>query len=235
MVAPKAKQMEALEKIHQLQGHQGFQKYQSGIAIAVWWLGVTKILENFIKTCTVCQKTISQKKEPLMSSPLPSHPWEKLATDLFELNGSTYIVLEDYYSCFMGVQKLTSTMSASVIAFLKPMFAQYGIPVTLASDNGLQFSSAEMKEFAEVYGFHHITTSPYYSQANGQAEFTVRTVKNLLHNAKEPHMALLSYCVMPLEWCGLTPAELVMGRKIKTDLPQPKSHLDSHTESERIT
>ena len=124
----------------------------------------------------------------------------------------------------MEVQKLTSTTSASVIAFLKPMFAQYGIPVTLVSDNGPQFSSAEMKEFTETYGFHHITTSPYYPQANGQAERAVRTVKNLLCNAKDPHMALLSYRAMPLEWCGLTPAELLMGHKIRTDLPQSKSN-----------
>ena len=219
MVVPEAKQMETLEKIHQR--HQGFQKCRSRIATAVWWLGATKALENFIKTCTVCQKTIPQKNEPLMSSPLPSYPWEKLATDL---NGSTYIVLVDYYSRFMEVQKLTSTTSASVIAFLKPMFARYGIPVTLVSDNGPQFSSAEMKEFAEAYGFHHITTSPYYPQANGQAERTVRTMKNLLHNAKDPHMALLSYRATPLEWCGLTPAELLMGHKIRTDLPQPKSN-----------
>ena len=91
------------------------------------------------------------------------------------------------------------------------MFSYYGILFTLISDNGPQFSSAEMKEFAEAYGFHHITMSPYYPLANGQAECTVLTMKNLLHNAKDPHMALLSYCATPLEWCGLIPAELLMG------------------------
>ena len=49
------------------------------------------------------------------------------------------------------------------------MFTHYEIPVTLISDNSPQFSSAEMKEFIEVYGFHQITTSPYYQQANVQA------------------------------------------------------------------
>lgn len=78
------------------------------------------------------------------------------------------------------------------------MFACYGIPSTLISDNGPHFSSVEMKEFAEANRFQHITTSPYYPQANGQAEHTVCTVKNLLRNAKDPHMALLSYRAMPL-------------------------------------
>ena len=89
-----------------------------------------------------------------MTTQLPNHPWEKLATDLFELKGSTYILLVDYYSRFVEVQKLNSTTTASVIAFLKPTFARYGIPATLISDNGPQFSSAEIKEFApKLTGF----------------------------------------------------------------------------------
>ena len=44
-----------------------------------------------------------------------------------------------------------------------------------------------------------------------------------MHNAKDPHMALLSYRATSLEWCGLTPAELLMYHKIRIDLPQPKS------------
>ena len=100
-----------------------------------------------------------------------------MATDLFKLNASTYIVLVDYYSHCVEVQKLTSTTSASVIAFLKPTFSHYEIPATLISDNAPQFSSAEMKEFAEANGFHHITTSPYYPQVNGQAERIVCTME----------------------------------------------------------
>ena len=37
-------------------------------------------------------------------------------------------------------------------------------------------------------------------------------------------MALLSYRATPLPWCGLSPAELLMGRKIRTDVPQLKSN-----------
>ena len=113
---------------------------------------------------------------------------------------------------------MTSTTSASVVAILKSTFSHYEIPATLISDNCPQFSSAEMKEFAEAYGFYHITTSPYYPQANGQAERSVYH-ENLLHNAKDPHMALLSYHATPLKWCGLILAELLMGRNIRTDLP----------------
>jgi len=113
---------------------------------------------------------VPAQKEPLLSTVLPSHPWEKLAMDLFDLKGKTYILLVDYYSRFVKVQQLQSTTTSSVISFLKPIFTRYGFPVTLISDNGPQFTSVEIKQFAETYGFHHITSSPYYPQANGQAE-----------------------------------------------------------------
>ena len=100
------------------------------------------------------------------------------------------------------------------------MFSHYEIPPTLISDNGPQFSSAQIKEFVEAYGFHIITTIPHCPQANGQAEHMGSAYhENLLHNAKDPHMALLSYHATPLKWCGLILAELLMGRNIRTDLP----------------
>ena len=81
-----------------------------------------------------------------------------------------------------------------------------------------------MKEFAQIYKFHHISSSPYYPQANGLAERMVTTAKKLLEHSTDPYRALLSYRATPLPWCGLSPAELLMGRKIRTDIPQVKNH-----------
>jgi len=60
-----------------------------------------------------------------------------------------------------------------------------------------------MKQFAETTDF----ISPYYPQANGQAEWTVHTVENLFQNAKDPYMALLSYHATSMQWCDLSPAD----------------------------
>ena len=88
------------------------------------------------------------------------------------------------------------------------MFSHYGYLFTLISYNGPQFSLAEMKEFTEslwiLDSYHYM--SPYYPQVNGQAECKVLTMTDLLRNAKDPHMTLLTYCAMPLELCGLIPA-----------------------------
>ena len=152
----------------------------------------------------------------------PKHPWEKVGSDLFELNGSTYLLVVDYFSRFIEIQKLLSINSRSVILALKAIFSRHGVPATLVSDNGPQYASREMQEFAESYGFKHVTSSPYFPQSNGMVERSVKTVKSLLEKSSDPYMAILSHRATPLPWCNLSPAELLMGRRQKTDIPQPR-------------
>ena len=99
------------------------------------------------------------------------------------MKGSTYLLVVDCYLRFMKVQKLNTTTSSSVVTHLKSIFAKFGIPATLISDNGPQFDSQEMKEFSQCNGLWHVTTSPYYPQANGLAEKTVKTVKRLIEHS----------------------------------------------------
>ena len=68
------------------------------------------------------------------------------------------------------------------------------------------------------YDIKHTTPSPYHPQANGQAERTVQTVKRLLVKAKDPYKALLDYRNSPLD-TGFSPAQLFLGRRLKTTLP----------------
>ena len=77
-----------------------------------------------------------------------------------------------------------------------------------------------MKEFASLFGFDHVTTSPLFPQSNGFVERMVKTVKKLLKGASDMFMALLSYRSTPLSWYKLSLAELLMGRRQKTDIPQ---------------
>jgi len=130
------------------------------------------------------------------------------------LDGATYLLVVDYYSRFPEVVQLRSTTSQSVINALKAIFARYGIPEILLSDNGPQYSSTEFSEFAANYGFVHVTSSPHYPQSNGLAERAVKTVKKLLKESTDQCLALLSYWTTPLPWCGLSPAELSQGRRL---------------------
>ena len=92
------------------------------------------------------------------------------------------------------------------------------------TDNGPQFAAAEFKQFADSYGFCHKTSSPRYPQSNGEAERAVQTIKHLLKKAEDPYHALLVYRATPLQ-NGYSPAELLMNRRLRTDLPTVSSQL----------
>ena len=177
---------------------------------------ITQLVQN----CQVCLKESKPGKEPLISTVLPKYPWQAVGTDLFELNKDNYVLVVDYFSRFPKVVKLTSTTSANVISALKSVFSRHGIPEVVRSDNGPQYASAEFSTFASPYGFQHITSSPRYPQSNGLAERCVQTVKNLLKKSSDSYQSLLSYRSTPLSWCDLSPAELSMGRRLRTSLPQ---------------
>ena len=158
--------------------------------------------------------------EPLIPTELPRRPWQKLGSDLFEYKGATYILVVDYFSCYVEILKLSSTTSTSIIVALKTIFSRHGIPETLVTDNGPQYSSEEFCCFSVSYDFRHVSSSPYYPRGNGESERAVRTVKNFLKDSKDPHIALLTYRATPLPWCGISPAELLMGRKLRTNVPE---------------
>ena len=142
---------------------------------------MNKDVEDYVSKCTVCSsQPVQHGKKALICHGLPNRPCEKIAVDLFDLNGTAFVVTVDDYSSFFEVDKLRSNTAEEVVKKLKVHLARYGIPDQLVSDNGQPFSSAKFQEFANLYGFEHVTSSPIFAQSNGKAENAVKTAKSLL-------------------------------------------------------
>ncbi|XP_038058795.1 uncharacterized protein K02A2.6-like [Patiria miniata] len=216
IVIPANMRQEMLLRIHE--GHQGISKSRARAAQAVWWPGIGSDIAQYIEKCSFCQtKQSAQRAEPLISTPLPERPWQRLACDLAEVNGRHYIVLVDYFSRWIEVHHLPTTTSLAVINFLKATFARFGIPEVIVTDNGPQFLT-EFNQFASEYDIQHLTSSPNYPQANGMAEKAVHIAKSMLRQP-DPLRALLTYRSTPIPGLNLSPARLLMGRELRTTLP----------------
>ena len=223
IIIPLELQQDILHRLHE--GHQGITKCRLRAKESVWWLHLSKQLEDLIQKCPVCCKEQLQSMEPLIVSELPDRPWYKVATDLFQWKGASYLIIVDYFSRYIEIARLANESAGEVVRHTKSIFARHGIPEIVVSDNGPQFTSSTFKDFANKYEFIHRTSSPYHPQGNGEAERAVRTIKSLLRKAEDPYLALLSYRATPVAGLGFSPAELLMSRMLRTTVPLCHSRL----------
>ena len=130
IVIPLTMQHEILQKLHD--GHQGIQRCRLRAKTSVWWPGISKQISDIIERCSICVRDLSPRREPLIPTKLPDHPWQKIGTDLKKSN---YILIIDYFSRYIEVIKLKSTTSQAVIEALQSVFSRYGIPESVISDS----------------------------------------------------------------------------------------------------
>ena len=83
-----------------------------------------------------------------------------VATDLFEIRSSKYLLIVDYYSRFPVLCKLASTTARILIQEMKAVFTELGVPSVIVSDGGPQYTSVEFKDFMKQWQIEHslITT-----------------------------------------------------------------------------
>ena len=216
VVIPASLRVSMLDKLHA--GHQGIVKCRERAKQSVWWPGLSRQLEELVKSCPDCCKDSVPRSEPLIPSKLPELPWQRVGSDLFEFNKCTYLLIVDYFSRWIEIAKLNRLTSEEIILHTRSIFARHGIPEIVVTDNGPQYSSELYEKFAQQYGFEHITSSPHYPKSNGEAERAVKTIKSLLRKSSDPYLALLAYRTTPLH-CGYSPAQLLMSRTLRTTLP----------------
>jgi transposase InsO family protein len=76
---------------------------------------------------------------------------------------------------------LKTSTSKDIIAFIKEHIVyRFGIPQTITTDQGMMFTSDEFKDFVAGLGIKLLNSSPYYAQANGQAEASNKSLIKLI-------------------------------------------------------
>ena len=99
------------------------------------------------------------------------------------------------------------------------MFAQFGLPETIVTDNGPCFVSAEFETSLARNGIKQLTSAPYHPSSNGLAERAVQLVKRGLNKITRGSMKsrlaqiLFHYRLSPQTTTGVAPSELLLGRR----------------------
>ena len=87
----------------------------------------------------------------------------------------------DYFTKWVEAIPMKKVTAQDVITFVKEhIIYRFGILQTITTDQGSVFISDEFMNFANSMGIKIINSSPYYAQANGQAEASNKSLIKLI-------------------------------------------------------
>lgn len=224
VVIPESLKSEYLDRLHS--SHQGITRTQQRAKSCIYYPGIYKDIETITQGCSECQKfQVSQQKETLdpIVTDIPNIPWHTIGSDFFQYEQQDYLIIADYYSKFLIVEKMSANPDSDVAAkFTRKMFSMFGIPNRIISDNGGQFIGKAYQKMVKDYGIAHNSSSPRHPKSHGFIESQVKIAEKLLKKSKDFNMfndALLSHRTTPLGPDMPSPAELLFNRKIQGNLP----------------
>ena len=80
------------QKLHR--SHGGIQSCLRRTREVVYWSGMTKELTDYIQQCETCNTYSSeQQRQPLIPHEIPEWPWQRVACDIFTLQGKDYLCM----------------------------------------------------------------------------------------------------------------------------------------------
>ncbi|KAF0307730.1 uncharacterized protein FJT64_020994 [Amphibalanus amphitrite] len=237
VVVPAALTDRYLQLAHR--AHDGIVRMKQLLRSLCWWPGVDRAVTEVVKACDLCQqsdKVLSQKVRPapLQPVPLPTRPWSKLGVDIVgpiagvPQSARYAVTLTDYYSKWVEVGLCAKVETSDIIRILSVIWAREGYPEEIATDNGPQFISRDFETYLQQRKIKHLKSSVYWPRGNAAVERFNRSFKSWVQAAAQqsqvPFQAYLQgrlarYRATPHCTTGVSPSELLHGRKMRLDLP----------------
>ena len=237
VVVPVKLRDRVLETLHE--GHIGMVKMKGLCRGYAWWPNIDKDIEGAVRNCEGCQEVANNPaRAPLHRWEYPALPWQRLHVDFAgPVQGKMLMVVIDAHSKWPGIFVMESTTAEATVSTLRSLFARTGLPDQIVSDNGPQFTSEAFRKFTSANGVKHAMGAPYHPSTNGQVERLVQSFKKGVKADKSGRTLqhkldrfLLAYRSAPHATTGFSPAQLLLGRNVKTRLdlikPDVKREVD---------
>lgn len=228
LVMPSELRARTLSLAHE--GHPGIKNMKIRLREKVWWPSIDKDAERKVKACQECLLvSLPNRPEPMNPSRFPNGAWEAVALDFKGPlpSGEYLLVVIDYFSKFIQVEVLSSISAQQLIKAMRSIFTNFGPPYSIRADNGSQINCEEFREFCREYDIKLIHTPPYWPQANGEVERMNQTIGKQLKISRsrksdwkeDLKIFISNYHATPQSTTGISPAELMLNRKIRNKLP----------------
>ena len=213
-------------------GHRGESTTLNRIRERFYWRGMREEVRNYVKACESCQKrklTRVKTKMPMRITDTPIRTFEKIQIDLvgpmpITESGNQYMLTwQDCLSKYSGAIPLAKIDSSHIaIALVENLICIFGCPEAIQTDQGSQFISNIMDNIAKIFKIRQFRSSAYHPQSLGSLERSHHTFVEYLRNYSErsnwdqwlPH-AIFSFNTSIHESTGMTPHEVVFGRKVR--------------------
>lgn len=192
IIPPESERVALIQKEHAL-GHFGIQSvYKSLYKKNYWWPEMRLQIQNEISNCDPCTRFTVVKSGFNPSSYITAGgPWEHIQIDTSvhlppSPNGYTcLLVVIDVFTGYVLLRPMKTTTAEIVANELWNIFAAFGLPKILQSDNGPEFTNDVLRALVKLCGIEHRFISPYNPRCDGKVERSIGTVmgiiKKLLH------------------------------------------------------
>jgi len=236
-IVPVACRKDIFSAVHQL-AHAGTRATTRMISARFAWPGLAADVKTWCAACAACAraKVTVQPISPVESIPIPKGRFSHVHVDIV---GPLPTTTAGFSYLFTMVDRATRWPEAVPLkgisarecadAFTAHWVARFGVPETLTSDQGTQFTGSLWKCLCSTLGIKHITTSAYHPQSNGLVERWHRSLKAALrarggYEGWDEHLpwALLGLRAQPKEEAGVSAAEATLGFNVRLPgLPSP--------------
>nr|XP_049467006.1 uncharacterized protein K02A2.6-like [Anopheles coluzzii] len=246
VIVPACLRSRVLKLMHN--GHPGIERMKAIARSYVYWPLIDSDIAEMVKSYKACAS--AAKTQP-HNAPIPwpkcSAPWQRVHMDFAgPIDGLYFLLVIDAYSKWPEIISTTRITAKATVEMLRGLCSRFGMPNTIVSDNGRQFTSWEFEDFCNSNGIEHIRSPPYHPQSNGQAERFVDTFKRALSKIRKGKVSLqeaidvflLTYRSTPNKLLEnqKTPADVMFNRRIRTTLellrpplrPSPSTYTSEH-------
>ena len=240
IVIPKKFRKQILISLHS--AHQGVTGMKARANETVYWPGMDASIRNYHANCMTCvNHSPSNPKEPIIFTPSPEWPFQHIVMDLCYVGHHTYLVCADRLTGWLIIYHLKPNQAKAekLITICRSLFETYGAPDEISSDGGPPFSAHQFQRFLISWDVKHRVSSVAYPQSNGRAELAVKAAKRIIYGNTGPHgsinndkaaRAVLQYRNTPIQGIGLSPAQLLLHRRLKDSIPAQPSLYKPHPE-----